>query len=137
MSNQNDNKHKHLEFIQITITRMNVNSFLVKGWVVTLVAAIFVLSAKDANTEFLWITPFIGILYWALDAYYLSNERKYRDLYNDVRILDDSAINYSMDLSAYEGGKNSFFMCLVSATLLLFYPSIVIASIIASALINK
>ncbi len=36
MNNSNDNKIKHLEFIQLTITRMNVNSFLVKGWCLVL-----------------------------------------------------------------------------------------------------
>ena len=45
----NENKIKHLEFIQLTIIRMNVNSFLVKGWLITLVAAVFVLSQKDTN----------------------------------------------------------------------------------------
>ena len=31
-----ENKRKHLEFIQQVITRMNANSFLIKGWAVTL-----------------------------------------------------------------------------------------------------
>ena len=42
----NDKKLKHLEFVQNVITRMNTNSFLIKGWSVTLVAAIFALSAE-------------------------------------------------------------------------------------------
>ncbi len=44
-----ENKIKHLEFIQIVITRMNVNSFFLRGWSVTLVAALFALAAKDFN----------------------------------------------------------------------------------------
>ena len=35
-----NNKIKHLEFIQSTITRMNQNSFQIKGWMITLVSAL-------------------------------------------------------------------------------------------------
>ena len=38
-------KLKHLEFIQGIITRMANNSFMLKGWAVTLVAGIFALSS--------------------------------------------------------------------------------------------
>lgn len=48
----NENKIKHLEFIQNVITRMNSNSFMIKGWCVTLVAALFALGAKDSNVNF-------------------------------------------------------------------------------------
>lgn len=136
MDGKNDNKIKHLEFIQLTITRMNVNSFLVKGWLITLVAAVFVLSQKDANVHFLWFAPFATILFWALDSSFLSTERRYRDLYDDVRKLDESQIDFSMSTNYYEGGKNSFIMCFLSLTPLLFYPLIVAASIIAAAILN-
>ena len=36
-------KLKHLEMIQAVITRMAKNSFLLKGWSITLTAAIFAL----------------------------------------------------------------------------------------------
>ena len=42
-------KLKHLEFIQGIITRMANNSFMLKGWAVTLVAGIFALSSKDSD----------------------------------------------------------------------------------------
>ena len=44
-----ENKQKHLEFIQTTINRIAGNCFLLKGWAITLVAALFALSAKDAG----------------------------------------------------------------------------------------
>jgi len=132
----NQNKLKHLEFIQLTITRMNVNSFLVKGWLITLVAAVFVLSQKDANVHFLWFAPFATILFWSLDSSFLSSERKYRSLYDDVRQLDENQIDFSMSTSNYEGGRNSFIMCLLSWTILLFYPVIFISSIIAASFLN-
>ena len=45
-------KLKHLEFIQGIITRMANNSFMLKGWAVTLVAGIFALSSKDSDQLF-------------------------------------------------------------------------------------
>ena len=44
-----DAKLKHLEFIQDVITRMNSNSFLLKGWCVTLMSVLFALSARDTG----------------------------------------------------------------------------------------
>ncbi|OQP63358.1 hypothetical protein A3860_23705 [Niastella vici] len=131
-----ENKIKHLEFIQLTITRMNVNSFMVKGWLITLVAAIFVLSEKDANTKFLWYTPFATAVFYGLDTYFLMLERQFRSLYNHVRTLQEAEIDYSMDISSYQSGRNSFVRCLVSLTVLLFYPVVLVASLIAAAYIN-
>ena len=44
-----ENKIKHLEMIEHIIERMAKNSFQLKTWTMTLVAAIFALSSKDAN----------------------------------------------------------------------------------------
>jgi hypothetical protein len=51
-------KIAHLGFIQGVITRMGSNSFLLKGWSITLVAAIFALSAKDADQKFVLLAYF-------------------------------------------------------------------------------
>ena len=48
-----DSKLKHLEFIQGVINRLSTNSFLLKGWSVVLVSALFALSANDANVTFI------------------------------------------------------------------------------------
>ncbi|WP_180230851.1 hypothetical protein [Bacillus cereus] len=37
----NDNKHKHFEMIQGVITRMGSNSFIIKGWSVTSIGAMY------------------------------------------------------------------------------------------------
>ena len=52
-------KLKHLEFIQGVINRMGQNSFLIKGWTVTLVAALFALAAKDSNQKFVLVAYFL------------------------------------------------------------------------------
>ena len=51
---QQDEKLKHLEFIQNVITRMNRNSFQLKGWAITIVSAILALAASTKNYDILY-----------------------------------------------------------------------------------
>ncbi|MCR6721528.1 MAG: hypothetical protein NVV59_14875 [Chitinophagaceae bacterium] len=70
-------------------------------------------------------------------AFFVSTERQYRALYDYVRTLNEDQIDYSMDTSRYAGGRNGFLRSLLSITLLLFYPIIIAAAIIAAPLINQ
>ncbi len=115
---------KHLEMIQAVIARMNTNSFLIKGWMITLVSAIFALAAKDANSRYVIIILCIPA-FWFLDALYLSQERQYRALYDAVRTSQDT--DYSMDASGYRNGKNTWLSAFFSITLLVTYLSVAIA----------
>src|SRR5512139_1728692 len=73
-----DRKLKHLEFIQATVNRLSTNSFLLKGWSVVLVSALFVLSGKENNQKFAWLALIPAAVYWGLDGYFLWQERLYR-----------------------------------------------------------
>ena len=117
-------KLKHLEFIQGLITRLNNNCFLIKGWAVTLVAALFALAAKDANERYLLITYVATVVFWLLDAYYLSQERQYRQLYHEVTQKDPAAIDFSMNASQYCRYRNTWWTSLWAKTLLVFYGSL-------------
>lgn len=79
-----DFRLKHLEMLQAIITRMASNSFLIKGWAITLASALFALSAKDADRSFAFLAVFPALTFWALDAYYLKLERVFRNRYDDV-----------------------------------------------------
>ena len=82
-------KLKHLEFIQNVITRMNTNSFQIKGWAITIVAATLALYASTKNECFILVGVFPSLIFWFLDAYYLTQERKFRGLYNDIAGLSE------------------------------------------------
>ena len=58
-----ENKLKHLEFIQGAILRMSNNSFALKGWTITIIAAMFALAAKDANKLFIILAYFPTIMF--------------------------------------------------------------------------
>ena len=42
-----EKKHKHIDLIQNVVNRMSQHSFILKGWSITLVVAVFALNAKD------------------------------------------------------------------------------------------
>lgn len=84
-----EEKIKYLEMIQNIIQRMTNNSFLMKGWTVTLIVAVFVLSDKAMNPNYFWIAYVPVIVFWFLDSYYLLLERRYIFLYNEVRNRDE------------------------------------------------
>lgn len=119
-----ENKIKHLEMVQGIITRMNSNSFMLKGWAVTLVAGIFALASKDTK-EFYFLIAFIPVVtFWGLDAYYLLQERLYRALYKYISELDELDIDFSMNTNRtefLENEKNTFCSCFKSQTIICFY----------------
>ena len=92
-----EHKMKHLEFIQNVITRMNSNSFMVKGWAVTLVAALFALSDETTNKYFYMIALIPIPAFWFLDGFFLATERRYRELYSAVSELKEGSINFKMN----------------------------------------
>jgi hypothetical protein len=91
-----DSKIKHLDFIQDTIKRMAGNSFLLRGWSITLVVAIFTLASQSYNRLYLLIAFFVVIIFWALDSYYLYQERKFRCLYDEVRKKKPEDVDFAM-----------------------------------------
>ncbi len=124
MSDEED-KRKHLDFVQLTITRMAANSFLLKAWGVTLVAAMFALADKDANQTY-WLVAYIpAVAFWILDGYYLHNEKLFRALYNDVRKTPPNKIDFSLDPNPYHGKVKSWLGCIFSLTLSIFYGTVI------------
>lgn len=124
-----EKKLKHLDFIQNTISRMSTNSFIIKGWAITLVSALFVLSQKDTNANYVVLTYLAIPVFWYLNGYFLLQERRYRELYNFVRQKDESNIDFSMDASGYNSGKNTILSCLISTSIWPIYLFILIISL--------
>lgn len=114
-------KLKHLEFIQNIITRMNSNSFLIKGWSITLISALFALAAKDANINYVLITYVVIPVFWLLDGYFVATERQYRDLYISIIPKKEKDIDFNLDASLFNKGKNTWISGVLSKTLLPFY----------------
>jgi hypothetical protein len=128
----NENKLKHLEFIQGVINRMGQNSFLLKGWAVTLVAGLFVFAnTKDTDYRFISIAFIPTIFFWLLDGYFLWQEKLFRKLYDHVRTKGEGeSIDFSMNVKPFEHEVSLWISICFSNTLRLFYLPIIAIIII-------
>lgn len=73
---------EHLGFIQAVIARMAQNCFLIRGWSVTLTAALIGLAAADDERAFAWIAVGAVSVFALLDARYLALEHEFVALYD-------------------------------------------------------
>jgi hypothetical protein len=124
-----EKKLKHLEFIQQAINRMASNLFLLKGWTVTLIAAMFALTAKESRDFYFLLAYFPTLMFWLLDGYFLAQERRFRSLYDHVRNKEESAIDFSMDTQPFKAtpSRNKWSHAMFSPTLLIYYGVLVVA----------
>lgn len=132
----NEKKLKHLDFIQNVITRMNSNSFLIKGWTITLVSALFALAAKDANVNYVLISYIVIPIFWLLDGFYISQERQYRDLYKEVIRKEEKNIDFDMNASCYCKGDRTWLAGVFSKTLIPFYGISIVTTLTVMFLIK-
>lgn len=122
-----ENKLKHLEFIQNVISRMANNSFLLKGWSLTLIVALFALNKDGLDAKIITIGIFIVFFFWILDAYFLRQERIFRKRYDTVSKLSEVDIDFSMKPDLPIKPDNDIVNVFFSMTLNLFYIPLIAA----------
>jgi hypothetical protein len=111
---------KDLEFIQDIISRLSENSFKIKGWSITLIVVVLLFRTRDLHLLVSFI-PLFG--FWALDAYYLKLERRYRAMYKDARAGNEKRDQFEMDSSAYSS-VDSIPQLMATKSLAIFYGTI-------------
>jgi hypothetical protein len=123
---------KEIEIIQDIIKRMALNSFLIKGWSVTLVVGTLLLKG-DRYQAFIAFIPLL--VFWFLDAYFLRQERLYRELYNWVVANRLKTNEYLLDMNAYrfKDRIQSIPGVMFSLTLGAFYGSVAALTICYAA----
>jgi hypothetical protein len=126
----NEILHKEIDLIQSVITRMANNSFLLKGWLISLIAVVLALSKDnwlaDKPILFCLLLSFPILIFWYLDAFFLHRERCFRKLYDWV-IQNRATSNdflYSLDFRRFE--NETIFNVMKSQTLLVFYGLILV-----------
>jgi hypothetical protein len=77
---------KHLDDIGAVIGRLSHQSFIIRGWSVTLVSVVLVIiGAQEHRSDApILLALFPTFIFWGLDAYYLRQERLFRRLYATV-----------------------------------------------------
>ncbi len=116
-----ESRLKNLEMIKGVINRMASNSFLLKGWSVTLISALFALAAKDTNQLFIYLAYFPCVAFWSLDGFFLWQEKMYRKLYQEVTQKPESDIDFNLNAVKYKDDVESWFSVCFSTTLKMFH----------------
>ncbi|MCD9580610.1 hypothetical protein [Tenacibaculum maritimum] len=132
-----DKKFKHLDYIHNTINRMSNNSFLIKGWTISIVSVLFVFSDDKMNGRFLGIAIIAVVIFWYLNGFFLQQERKFRALYDKVRIQQENEVDFSMSTTDFKDGKYSLLSSIFGKTIWPLYLTIIFMIIIAKYILES
>lgn len=77
---------RYLADTHAIIARLSQNSFVIRGWSVTLVSIIVALvtTQRPIGTALTLLAVPPALIFWALDAYYVRRERLFRRLYGEI-----------------------------------------------------
>jgi|TARA_B110000240_G_C13078045_1_gene274609 hypothetical protein len=119
--------HKEIDLIQGIINRMAHNSFLLKGWTITIIVAVLALTndtlVTNDITYFSLILLIPLIVFWYLDAFFLHKERCYIKLYDWVieNRMKTEEFQYNLEYRRFEKEVESIAKIMRLDTLLTFY----------------
>ncbi len=139
---------EHMKMIQGVVGRLAGNSFVVKGWAITLTAA-FIGFSLNFHNAWLAAAGFVpAVAFWGIDAYYLKSERLFRALFDQVRTKDENVEPFAMGATGKsfvgrvkrgetmgEGSVASWWETAKRPTLSVFYGSLIVANAIVLVIV--
>ena len=132
---------KEVEITQDVIDRMGTNSFVIKGWAITLVVASLIFGGASYY-HFIAFLPWL--MFWYLDAYFLRLERLYRKSYGWLILNRLTSPEHLLDMDRTNlerrFGKDikSLLRVMFSMTLIVFYGLLlvtIVAVVVAGLLL--
>lgn len=141
MSNEIENiqveeLHKEIDLIQGCINRMANNSFLLKGWLVSIIAVVVTLSLDEMNK---FVITLMGIMitisFWYLDSYFLRMEKLYRKMYEWVlenRKQGNRDFQYDLNPHRFDTQVERVSNIMYSKTMRWFYGIIILLIVMIS-----
>lgn len=128
----------HLSITQSVIQRMAANSTSCKAWCITLVSAILVIVADKGKPHYALIAIIPTILFLALDTYYLSLERMFRQSYNMFieKLYSGKVVAADLyDVSPSGHMLRTFFSSLRSFSIWPFYLTLIVMIWLVKAIV--
>jgi hypothetical protein len=125
---------KEVGIVQDITGRMANNSFLIKGWAITLIVASLIVSGAMYHHYVAFLPWF---MFWCLDAYFLRMERLYRKLYDWLIINRQKSEDFLLDMNKASLEKrfgkevSSMLQVMFSRTLVTFYGALLVIIIIS------
>ncbi|NEP61887.1 MAG: hypothetical protein F6K31_33885 [Symploca sp. SIO2G7] len=129
-----ESKLAHLDMIQAIVSRLANNSFLLKGWSISLISAFLAFAASGETPALVFAACFPAIIFWVLDAYFLHQERLFRKLYDHVRVIRPEEIDFSMNILPVLDQVPSWSRVSFSKTLVIFH-GMILASVLLVGLL--
>ena len=143
MLDKKDVLEKEIDLIQSCINRMAQNSFIIKGWTVSLIAVVLALLPETVDIKVVCILGILATLcFWYLDAFFLKMERLYRWKYEWViknRLLSDeyffdlnptNSNMWNLDINNKKKEEPCIIKVMFTKTLMPIYLTLIILSLI-------
>lgn len=129
---------KEVDLIQGVINRMASNSFMIKGWSLTVAGIAYSLNLSFGKVWILGVgITLLCFLFWFLDTFFLRTERKYRALYNDVvskynkkKYKEIKWFNLNTKDYEFDPSVGPFKKVMFSKTLFPFYLCLILISVL-------
>lgn len=119
-----ENRQKHLEFLETSISRMNDNSKQMKEWCIAIVSGLVGIYLANSEKNILLIGSVVSFLFVCLDAYYLLLEKRFREIYKDVisqkkrKDSEELAVKlYEMPVDQYLKSPKDYLGCFKSPSI--------------------
>ncbi len=123
----------HLEMLQGVIQRMAENSRSCKLWSITALSAVLFLATRTGVSWHSLIALVPLFLFFLLDVYYLSLERRFRDSYSDTlkKLQSDTyGPKDAYQITPVSSSIGILAKCLGSPSVYLYYPIAVSITIV-------
>lgn len=120
--------HKHMDYVQSVINRLANNSFVMKGWALTVSSALLGFAASRSEPLLALVAVMPALAFWVLDTYFLRQERAFREMFDDVaaKVVTDFKIK-----PAPYAARQPWRVGL-SISLVLFYGAIIVVSVLVA-----
>jgi len=129
---------EHLKMVQGVISRMAQNSFLIKGWSVTLTVGVLAGAAasKDPRLALLALLP--ALVFWGLDAFYLRQERLFRALHENIcAAFGKDPVTFSLDTKGVRHQATSWLRTLCAKTVFWLHAPLIASIVFISVGIQR
>lgn len=121
--------HKHMDYVQAVITRLANNSFVMKGWALTLSSALLGLAASQGQAMLACAAVVPAMAFWLLDTYFLRQERAFREMFGDIAAK--RVTNFEIEPAPY-AKRQSWWQVGGSLSLSAFYGGIIALSAVVA-----
>jgi hypothetical protein len=120
--------HKEIDLVQGCINRMASNSFMIKGWTITIYAVVLALLPEKVNTVLICVVMLtVTWAFWYLDSFFLRTEKIYRKIYDwilEERPKNNRDLLYQLNPVKFKGkilDTENINEIMFSKTLRMFY----------------